>query len=189
MEIEIWKDISEYKWRYQVSNLWNIKSLNYAKSWKEKILKIQINKYWYLHIVLRIKWIKSTLLVSRIVAKAFISNPDNKPQVNHKNWIKIDNRVENLEWTTRSENQLHAFANWLKKNHHFYTNHPSLWKLWKDHFNSKKVFQFTKDWEFIREWYSLSDVFRELWFSQWNISYCCNWKKKTTGGYIWKYNK
>lgn len=74
--MEIWKDIPWYEWLYQVSNLWNIKWLKY-----NILKKLNANKYWYIDIVLSNKWLLTYKLVHRLVAQAFIPNPENKPQV------------------------------------------------------------------------------------------------------------
>lgn len=189
MDTEIWKDIIWYEWLYQVSSFSRIKSF---KFWLETILKFSTSR-WYFHVWLCKKWIKKTVSVHRLVAKAFIQNPENKRTVNHINWIKTDNSIKNLEWATDSENLQHAYNTWLKKvteNYFFYKDHinPSKWLLWKEHFNSKNVYQYTLEWEFIREWGSQADVYRELWISQWNISSCCIWRYKKAGGFIWKYS-
>jgi len=183
---EIWKQVTWYEWIYEISNLWNIKSSYRTK----KILKWQKNKYWYITIQLSRKWISEQFTIHRIVAKAFIQNPDNKRTVNHKNWIKTDNRVDNLEWATDSENIKHAFDTWLCNNNHLFVNNPKfwLWKFWKDHFNSREVNQYTKDWIFIKKWYSIMDVQREIWIANANVWKCCQWKIKQSGGYVWKYN-
>lgn len=98
---EIWKDVPWYEWKYFISDLWNIKSYR-------KELNPYKNKYWYKQTIL-IKWRsqKKTFLIHRLVLLAFLQNPEKKEQVNHINWIKIDNRLINLEWCTHSENQLH----------------------------------------------------------------------------------
>ena len=109
---EIWKDIEEFDGDYQVSNLGNIKSKAreyYAFNGvaickfkvKEKILKQQLDSRGYPIVSIRKK---KALLVSRLVAMAFIPNPENKPCVNHISGVKTDNRVENLEWVTYAEN-------------------------------------------------------------------------------------
>jgi hypothetical protein len=81
---------------------------------RRKFLKIGVNQKGYLMVDICIKGVKKKKLIHRLLAQAFIPNPFNKPQVNHINGIKIDNRIENLEWTTNSENQKHAYNSKLK---------------------------------------------------------------------------
>lgn len=120
--MEIWKDISGFEGRYQVSNLGNIKSLYRVKERRgygkivipEKVLNPHVDKVGYKRLYLYGDGFKIRDMVHRFVAKAFLPNLENKPEVNHKNGIKTDNRVENLEWVTVSENRIHAFANKLQ---------------------------------------------------------------------------
>jgi hypothetical protein len=117
MENEIWKDIEGYEGFYQVSNCGNVKSLERivnsryksGRLVKEKILKGRKNRWGYVKIGLNKGSCSHYKTIHRLVAQAFIPNPENKPETNHKNGVKIDNRVENLEWVTKSENAKHAF--------------------------------------------------------------------------------
>lgn len=104
---EIWKDIEGYEGLYQVSNLGRVKSLNYRRTGKEVILSLHTDKDGYKQISLHKNGKINTYQVHRLVAEAFIPNPDNLPQVNHKIddfEHKSDNRVENLEWCTAEYN-------------------------------------------------------------------------------------
>jgi hypothetical protein len=99
---EIWKDIEGYEGLYQVSNLGRIKSLNFKRSGKEGILKSN-PEGGYCAVTLSHKR-RGVFYIHRLVATAFIPNPENKPEVNHINHNKRDNRASNLEWVTQSEN-------------------------------------------------------------------------------------
>jgi hypothetical protein len=124
--LEIWKDVKGYEGHYQVSSLGRVKSLarvvecrkDVFVNKKKKFLKSTKNTKGYLNLKLCIKkdgvCSEKTIIVHRLVANEFLENPLNKPQVNHKNGIKDDNRLENLEWATGSENVIHSLKNNLK---------------------------------------------------------------------------
>lgn len=119
MKEEIWKQINGYRGWYEISNLGNIKSL---PKWqgcvlsKERILKPMPTKHGYMRVCLSNSRVRKKFIsVHRIVATHFIGvAPKNKPWVNHKNGIKKDNRAENLEWSSISENINHAIDNKLR---------------------------------------------------------------------------
>ena len=102
---EVWKDIVGYEGKYQVSNLGRVKSLNYrGNTNKEVIMTITKNKNGYLKIGLSKNNKRKNYLIHRLVAQAFIDNPNKYDEVNHKDEDKSNNRVENLEWCTHKEN-------------------------------------------------------------------------------------
>lgn len=119
--MEIWKDIKGYEGLYQISNFGSVKSLSRVicnnggiYTINEKILKPS-NNGGYLQVVLQKDSKIKTIKVHRLVAEAFILNPEGKPQVNHINGIKGDNTVDNLEWSSIKENVQHAWLNGLNK--------------------------------------------------------------------------
>ena len=105
--MEIWKDIEGYVGKYQVSNLGNVKTF---VGWKGRVMKQSKQNKGYNIVRLSNK----NHLVHRLVAQAFIPNPENKPNINHKSGVKTDNRAENLEWVTQKENIDHSIKFKLK---------------------------------------------------------------------------
>lgn len=172
--MEIWKDIRGYEGKYQVSNCGRVKSLlkwyplqkRYVQ--REKILKPSIMTKGYLGVKLCLNN-ERTFKLHRLVAEAFIPNPENKPQVNHINGDKTDNSVENLEWCTNKENSQHSHTTGLQP--------------------PKKVIQYDLEGKFIKEWNSIKEAQEQLRCS--HISMCCRGYKqyRTAGGYIWKYKE
>jgi hypothetical protein len=110
--MEIWKSIEGFDGIYEVSNLGRVKSLKRKYSDDDKIRKFSISK-GYIRYYLSINAITKPFSAHRLVALAFIHNPENKPQVNHIDGNKLNNRVDNLEWVTSSENQNHALKTGL----------------------------------------------------------------------------
>ena len=119
--MEFWADIEGYEGFYEISHLGRVKSLrrtimrtnNRKQTFKENILKPVLTSKGYLTVNLHKVGKVKTFKIHRLLALSFIDNPDNKPQVNHIDGIKTNNRLNNLEWNTSSENTQHAYNNSL----------------------------------------------------------------------------
>jgi hypothetical protein len=124
-----------------------------------------------------------TFSIHRLVAETFIPNRENKPYINHKNGIRNDNRIENLEWCTQSENCKHAFKTGLSKTSN--KQRENCRKLGKT--MTKKVIQYDLEGNYIKEWISASEASRQLNLKQTSISRCCTGKLNKTGNYVWRF--
>lgn len=176
---EVWKDIYfiengityDYRGLYQVSNLGNVKSIFRYK----KQLQGHIDKDGYKKVILYKNKKAKKYFIHRLVAIMFIPNPLNKPEVNHLNG-KSDNRVCSLEWTTTKENMQHAFKTGL---------HGVI--KGEKHYKARKVNQYDLQGNLIKTWNCIMDIQRNIGLKNSNIVACCKEKKKTAGGFIWRY--
>ena len=169
--VELWKNIKGFENFYQISDCGRVKSLSRKRNDRnqilpERILKCGYDKKGYKQVILCKNGKCKTYTIHRLVAQAFIENPYNYNYVNHKNENKEDNRVKNLEWCTNSYNLKYGNAQKNKK---------------------RKINQYDKNNNFVKEWGSMLDIQNQLSIPTSNICKVCNGKRKFAGGYIWRY--
>ena len=185
---EIWKDIEGYEGLYQVSNIGNVKSLSFGarnihKSNVQKLLKLSPTNCGYYKVQLYKNGKAKMMYVHRLVATAFIPNPERKPQINHIDGNKANNTSSNLEWVSCSENQRHAIRNGLRE------PSPMLGRTGSDNPNSKAILQYDHFGNFIKEWSGISEAARVLNIGASSISACLCGINKTAYGSIWRYKQ
>lgn len=201
---EIWKDIEGYEGLYQVSNFGRVKSLYFGK---EKILKQSKHKDEYLQVSLSRNGKKKTFTIHKLVALAFIPNPDNLLEVNHKDENKQNNHIENLEFCNHTYNINYGTCKKRISKAHKGKKHleetkqklrkpkseehkQKIRKAQKGKPNYKRrkpIQQYTKDNVFIKEWDSAKSVSKELNIYASAITSCCRGTINSAYGFIWKY--
>ena len=198
MGTEIWRTVivnGEPYENYKVSNLGKILSLNYGRTGKSKLRRLNKTKTGYLQVRLSKNGKKDTFYVHRIVAETFLPNPENLPQVNHKiegdkgktiNMVifnedgTINKEKSTIEWVTPKENNNYATRNERAG--------KAISKANTNGKRSKKVLQFTLDGEFVREYPSEAECERNG-FCQGHVSRCCRGERKSHKGFIFKYEE
>ena len=176
---EIWKPVVGYEGFYECSNMGRVKSVDRYVSHiyegeyqfiKGRIRKTKLNNGGYEMLSLFRDGKEKTCLVHRIIAEAFLPNPYNLPEVNHKDECKTNNFVENLEWCDREYNLYYGTRRQRQAEKEMVP-----------------VIQYTKDGMLIKKWDSMQSVMDDLGINRGNISNCCSGRCKSVGGYKWKY--
>ena len=156
--IEEWRDIVGYEGLYQVSNMGRVRSLNYNKTGVTKIMKHSMTKGYH-HIMLSKNGKVKRFRVHRLVAQAFIPNPQGLPDINHKDENKNNNCIDNLEWCTKDYNNNYSF--------------------------NKNIIGVNMSSGLILEFDSIKNVGDITGINNSNICSCCNGKRNSAGGWRW----
>lgn len=149
-----------------------------------KVLKAHKERNGYLRVWIKQDGIRKKVAVHRLVACAFLPNPEDKPCVNHLDGNKENNHVSNLEWSSYSDNERHSHRVLGKK-----TSSENLKNMVEAHVKAvrKSVGQFSANGMLIRRFDSMADAAKTTGVSQGNISECCNGRRKSAGGYLWNF--
>lgn len=170
---EIWRPVVGYEGLYEVSNCGNVRSLNYHREKRVELLKpVEVKRY--LRVDLRKNNETNHHLVHRLVGEAFIPNPNNLPQINHKDENTKNNCVWNLEWCD------------MPYNINYGTGIKRRSEKRKNGSNSKEVYQYTLDGILVHIYPSLMECVRNG-FNRGHLSSCCSGKRETHKGYRWSH--
>lgn len=178
---EIWRGISGYEESYEVSNLGNVRSLNYQGHGFIRNLVPKVNNAGRLWVELRGKSGIKQMLVHRLVGEAFIPNPYNLPQINHKDENPKNNHVDNLEWCTGTYNNWYSMVRHPERR--LQRKATPKYKHWID----VAIEQTDKDGNVIRYWENMREIVNILGYSQTSITECCQGKRKTAYGFKWQF--
>lgn len=171
--MEVWKDIRGYEGLYQVSNLGNVRSLNWRNTGTVRNLTLKSHNRGYLKVELASKGKCKTFMVHRLVAFHFVPGYQDGFVVNHINERKTDNRADNLEWVSQAKNTEYTLS-----------KHSSVSDRCRS--NKRQIIQLKENGERV-VWECILAVVRATGFNAWSIKQCCEGKRKHAYGYKWQY--
>lgn len=182
---EVWKDIKNFEGYYKISNKGRVLSITRKvkssrsksgyRTVNQRILKTRIDKYGYNTVILRKHNTDKHFTIHRLVAEAFIDNPNNYPSINHIDENKLNNTPENLERCT------------IKYNNLYNNRQQSINEKLKEVVKGKVILQYDLDMNFIKEWKSLREIHRTLRLNRQEINKTCRKERGSYANYIWKY--
>lgn len=184
-----WRKINDFP-NYEISATGDVKSLGRIRLagnkpggsfYKERMLRPSATPDGYLYLELCNDLVYKNFRINRLVAMMFIPNPLSLPEVNHINSDRRDNRVENLEWCTRSENMKHAFKNGLVK------PPPRTGMISHLSGRAKPILQLTLKGDLVKEWVCGADVQRHSGLRASSITRCANHQRKSAFGFKWEF--
>ena len=186
--VEEWKDVPDFEGIYQISNFGRLKKLRSTRYHHRypHIVSVKNGKGWYLTVILRYGPKLKTVRIHRLVAEAFIPNPENKPEINHKDTNKQNNHDDNLEWVTHLENHAHAVKNipsLLSGMHHY-----------NQCVKTRRILQVSLDGNLLSEFLNGKEASKATGICQRNILQAANkteykpgLARKQAGGFVWRF--
>lgn len=176
----VWKDIQSYEDYYEISSTGIVRSkdrtitdsLGRTRSWKGQILNPDIAANGYCRVTLSVNRKRKQVYLHRLLAEHFLPNPDNLPQVNHKDGNKLNNDLDNLEWCTVQENTIHAYRHGLI-NHISGKDHPNYGKYGASSKRAKRVLATNIVTNETKEYGALVETIKDG-FTKSEVSRCCN---------------
>lgn len=178
---EVWKCIIGYEGKYQVSNLGNVRSLNYQGHGYVRNLVPKVNNRGRLWVELRGENGVKQMLIHRLVGESFIPNPNNLPEINHKDENPKNNCVDNLEWCTGLYNKLYSIVRHPERRTQ--RKHSQKYRNW----NKVAIIQADKSGNEIRHWGNMREIANTLGYNQTSITECCEGKRHTAYGFKWQF--
>ena len=178
------KSIPWYEWKYSITEDGIVYRNPNKTKWLLAIKKPETTFDGYIRVRLHKNWTHKKYWVHRLVAMTYLDSVEGKTQINHKNWIRDDNRVENLEWCTHFENQRHS---WEKLGRVQSEISMEAMRNWNANKIRKKIMQLTREWILCKIYQSLAGATIITGLPNSSLCNTANWKQKTCGGYLWKY--
>lgn len=184
---EEWRDVVGYEGIYFISNFGRLKRV--YKMGGERLLKFHHDKDGYLFTIISVKQNKSNKKQHRLIAEAFIPNPENKPEIDHINGVKSDNRIKNLQWCNRIENRNNPISkerySKARKGMHINIPDKCLLNLRRD---TRECVQIDNG-VIIREFDSITNASKVTGIHRTSINACVRGRVKSAGGFTWKYKE